>query len=682
MFRNSRNGCGSQGDLHALARALSGEVVGPSTINFPGPGHSRKDRSASVTFDANAPEGFLCHSFAGDDDLALRDFVREKLGRPPWEPPKRQHSAKPNGHAKPRHVATFIYRDAEGAPYLRVDRLEPKSFRQSHWTGDRWKPGKPEGPKIPFLLPELLASGNAVVFVTEGEGKAQRLATLGFIATSASEGAATRNSRHKWPAELNHWFAGRTVYILPDNNARGAEHAQTVAESLHGVAAEVRIVNLPGLGAGEDVADWLDQGGDPGELIEIGRRAPIYEPNDREAEAVADVGDGAGWLDACIKSENGTPLSIFANAMVGMRADPALSEIVAYDEMLRAPVLMRPLEATSGFEPRPVTDTDVSQIQEYLQNGGLTRLTKDMAHQAVDLRAEERAFHPVRDYLTALKWDETKRLRVFFSAYFGAEDSDYTEAIGTMFMVAMVARIFKPGCKSDHLPVLEGPQGVMKSTACTILGGKWFSDALPEISVGKDASMHLRGKWLIEVAEMHAMGRAEAALLKSFISRTAEQYRPSYGRREVFEPRQCVFIGTTNKDTYLRDETGGRRFWPVKTGMIDIEALKRDRDQLFAEAVHLYRQGARWWPDKDFERTHIKPQQEQRYEADCWEETIRNYLDQKSEVLIGQVAHEALGFETGKIGRADQNRIKAVLERLGWKRGERDWKGNTPWVPG
>ena len=188
-------------------------------------------------------------------------------------------------------------------------------------------------------------------------------------------------------------------------------------------------------------------------------------------------------------------------------------------------------------------------------------------------------------------------------------------------------------------------------------------------------SQHLRGKWLIEFSEMHAMGRAEAALLKAFISRTTERYRPSYGHMEVIEPRQCVFVGTTNRETYLRDETGGRRFWPVRVGEIDIDGLRDIRDQLFAEAILLYRDGRRWWPDREFEREHMMPEQAARYEADAWEENIAAYVGGQSQVTVGQVARDALHIEIPRLGTADQRRIAAVLDNLQWKRGKRDYRG-------
>jgi predicted P-loop ATPase len=383
------------------------------------------------------------------------------------------------------------------------------------------------------------------------------------------------------------------------------------------------------------------------------------------------------WLSKCLKGDTGKPLAILANALIGLRAE--MDGTFTYDQMLCAPILMRPMADETEFKPRPLADVDVGLVQERLQHLGLNRIAKDVVHQAVDIVAYEHRFHPVQNYLSTLQWDGISRLSSFLPTYFGAVDTDYERVIGGLFVISMVARILSPGCKADHMLVLEGSQGTLKSTACAILGSPWFSDNLPDVTAGKDVSQHLRGKWLIEVSEMHAMSRAEAAQLKAFITRTDERYRPPYGRHEVIEPRQCVFVGTTNRATYLRDETGGRRFWPVKTGIIDIEAIKRDRDQLFAEAVVRFREGQPWWPDKDFEREHIVPQQAERYESDAWEDAIAAFVRAQSRVTIGQVAREALFIETPRIGTADQRRIAAALELLGWRRLPKNWKGERWW---
>lgn len=385
--------------------------------------------------------------------------------------------------------------------------------------------------------------------------------------------------------------------------------------------------------------------------------------------------EAAPWLAGAITDECGRVRPILANLMIALRSAPEIAEAFAFDEMLRAPLLTRPLPAAQRAEaanygpfPQPVRDPDVSQLQEFLQHAGLPKIGKESTHQAVELRAQERAFHPVRDYLNALSWDRASRIDKWLSYYLGAEPSPYVAAIGQMFLIGMVARIFEPGCKADYMLVLEGEQGIGKSTACSVLAGRWFSDSLPDVVRDKDAAQHIRGKWLIEVAELSAISRAEAEHLKAFISRPVERYRPSYGRMEVIEPRQCLFIGTTNKSTYLRDQSGGRRFWPVKIDRIDIGALRHDRDQLFAEAVQAFRAGAKWWPEDQFEREHMRPEQEARYEADPWEEPIAEHVATLSRVRVSDIARSVLNIEDAKIGTAEQRRITAVLTTLGWNR--------------
>lgn len=415
----------------------------------------------------------------------------------------------------------------------------------------------------------------------------------------------------------------------------------------------------------------------------LDRLAAAGVPTDKPEGAKPEI--GRAWLAECHLSKDQEPISNLANVMMALRQAPELADLFAYDRMECAAMLTAPIpgtDAPASFKPRPVTDGDVNAVQELLQIAGLRRITKETTHQAVDLRASERSYHPVRDYLAALDWDGTPRLAKWLSYYLGAEPSPYTSTIGTMFMVAMVARVFEPGCKGDYMLVLEGPQGIRKSTACAVLGGAWFSDSLPDVTAGKDVAQHLRGKWLIEIAEMHALSKAGNAALKSFLTRQVERYRPTYGRREVTEPRQCVFIGTQNLATYLHDETGGRRYWPVRVSAIDTDALAHDRDQLFAEATHRYRKGERWWPNGEFEAAHIRPQQEERFEGDAWQDVIAGWLSRLAarRTTIAEVAQVCLGVETGRLGTHDQRRIAACLQRLGWSI-RRGAGGARYWAP-
>jgi predicted P-loop ATPase len=389
----------------------------------------------------------------------------------------------------------------------------------------------------------------------------------------------------------------------------------------------------------------------------------------------------AAWLGGCIRDDRGRVIPNLANVLVALRAAPELKDAFAYDQMLSAPILRRALPCAPGSDivtlkpfPRVVRDTDIGQVQEWLQHQEVPKVGIDVVHQAVDQRSQECGYHPVRDYLDGLKWDGVSRLDHWLVEYLGAEPSSYGARIGRMFLVAMVARIFRPGCKADYMLVLEGEQGAGKSRACRVLAGEWFSDDLPDLH-SKDARQHLRGKWLIEVAELAAFRGKAAETLKAFVTRSEERFRPSYGRQEAFEPRQCLFVGTTNLETYLSDETGARRFWPIKVGRIDIDGLAAARDRLFAEAVTAYKIGEPWWPDADFERAHIRPQQEARQDVDVWEDPIADYLKGRQRVTVLEVARSAVLIDAdSKVGRTEQNRIIRIFKSLKWRPGSRSGK--------
>lgn len=251
--------------LAAAANLLGGDVSGGQVL-CPGPGHSAVDRSLSVKFDEGCSEGFLVHSFAGDDPLICRDHVRERLGLPDVRPSHRAHrSGKP--------TAGYVYRDQSGRPFLKVTRwpLRPdgnKVFSQSHWNGNMWNKGGPKGDPIPYKLPELLAAQEAPVFICEGEKDADNLNAWGLIATTNSGGAGN------WHQALDQWFAGRTVYVLADNDEPGRKHAERVAYHLGGKAAQTKVIDLPGLPPKGDVTDWIAAGGKPCELLTLCHSLP------------------------------------------------------------------------------------------------------------------------------------------------------------------------------------------------------------------------------------------------------------------------------------------------------------------------------------------------------------------------------------------------------------------------
>jgi len=317
------------------------------------------------------------------------------------------------------------------------------------------------------------------------------------------------------------------------------------------------------------------------------------------------------------------------------------------------------------------------------------RPTKTAVEDAVQLVADRLEYHPVRDYLRALRWDGVSRLETWLGDYFGADQTAYTSLVGRLWLISAVARVMRPGCVAKYVLVLEGAQDLGKSTAIRRLGAPWVRDTPLDLD-SKDAYTGLRGAWIVELAELDGMNRHETARVKSFLSSPEDRFRPPYGRRDVTVPRQSVFVGTINPDAggrYLKDPTGAVRFWPVACASAEIDALASVRDQLWAEAAAAYAQGARWWPEGAAEHALCRAEQEARAVEDeradlvaAWLETAPALQLRAADGLTpAAIALGALGIPPERLGRAEQTVIGQIMQSLGgwarFRRGPRDARG-------
>jgi len=407
--------------------------------------------------------------------------------------------------------------------------------------------------------------------------------------------------------------------------------------------------------------------------------------------------DRRGWHATLIRTETGAPRAVLANALAALRNAPEWKGLLSFCEFSLGIYAQKP--APWGEVKGEWTDHEDRLTTEWLQHHGI-HVNVEIAGQAAQTVARENSFHPVRNYLSALKWDGIHRLDNWLLTYAGVEapssndDGDrqyeafirYTGAIGSKWMISAVARIFKPGCKADSCLIMEGAQGIGKSTAFRILGVDWFSDELSEIG-SKDASLQTRGAWLIELSELDAMSRADSGKIKAFMSRATDRFRPPYGKRLITSPRQCVFAGSCNLATYLKDESGGRRFWPVKcVERIRLDELARDRDQLWAEAVHRFRSGESWWLDSSALIETATEEQAERFDSDPWQPSIEAWLKDgirsrgrdytTSEEILDSVIQKKRADWT----QADKGRVARCLKALhyerfkGGPRNAREWR--------
>jgi predicted P-loop ATPase len=390
------------------------------------------------------------------------------------------------------------------------------------------------------------------------------------------------------------------------------------------------------------------------------------------------------WTNGLMKSARGVIHGSLANACHALRCAPELQGMTAYDTFALKTVLVSPppWDIAHNFTQRPWSQHDDLLMAEHLQRIGVP-LNPPTAAQAVELVAREQSFHPVLDYLDSLQWDGKLRLDHWLSDYIGADETPFSHSAGRAALIGAVARVRTPGCKLDTVPIIEGAQGLGKSSAARVLFDPWFSDELADLG-SKDAAMQTQGAWLIEISELDAMSRGEVSRIKAFVSRTTDRFRPPYGSRVIESPRSCVFWGTTNSDVYLKDETGGRRFWPIKAGKIDLAGLNAARDQLWAEADRLFHAGALWWIVNPEAARIAEGEQTARYQGDPWDGAIADHLRTVADVSIDEILRDVLHLDIGRWTQVDMNRVARCLKARGLVRTQvrtgdkRAWRYRKP----
>lgn len=367
------------------------------------------------------------------------------------------------------------------------------------------------------------------------------------------------------------------------------------------------------------------------------------------------------------------------NILAALRNAPELKGLVRFNAMALEVEFTREPPWRNLENGNRWGETDDTHLIAWLQQRELKVRNRGAAADCVAAVAQESPYHPLREYLNSLTWDESWRLEGWLAKYLGATgDPRYLAAVGRRWLISAVARIMQPGCQVDHVLVLEGAQGLRKTEAARVLAVRpdWFVGELGTIGT-KDALQQLVGRWIIEIAELKAIKSSEIEAVKSYLTQRHDTFRPPYGRRTAQFPRQCVFIGTTNETDYLRDRTGNRRYWPVKCARIDLAALERDRDQLWAEAVREYRAGEQWHLTEE-ESALATGQQSERVQITQTEEDVVTYLAAqrsagKAELTVRDVLVYGLGLQPDKPGYAESARrlgaaVAEAMDAAGWRK--------------
>lgn len=506
---------------------------------------------------------------------------------------------------------------------------------------------------------QILTDPEIKVYITEGELKAAAATKRGYPTIGLGGVWNFKSKRYdiKFLKELDRVvWTGREVVIIYDSDLRDKPDVQRAKQVLANELIERGAIVFT-----IDIESPSDK--------KVGLDDLLLTVTNAEFDVILEDAYQMeyGW-QLMYQSKDGKPFATVRNAEVAFSLSPPFDNLIYWDDFRKTEMLTRPMlgKMPRRKYPRPIEDVDYGLALSWLQDfegGCITKASPQMVHTAMTNVAIEDIRHPIIDYLDGLHWDGTPRLSTWLSHAFGVDRTPYTEAVARYFFMGMVARVRDPGCQLDYMLVIEGDQGLRKSTICRELAGgeDFFATMTHEKDVTR-VSQLLRGKWVIEVDELSAIKRSDIEEIKGFVTRRNEKYIAKYARKQSDEARSCVFIGTTNEFEYLRD-VDNRRFWPVRAIKDDIEWLRQNRDQLFAEADHLVSNGEQYYPERDFEKLYFKPEQDARRVFDDVPLAVSEFAELKAIEWARETGRPYSEFEV--VPRDIVNSPKFIEERMG-----------------
>lgn len=607
----------------------------------------------------------------------------------------------------------YTYKSSAGAVLFYICRVNTetgKNFFPFSWNGTKWVNKQWPEPRPLYGLEYLKPEGPILIVEGEKAADAARILAKDRIYSVISwPGGANAYAKANWQRIKN-----RDVVMWPDadpinpktNRREGTHVMEQIAAILQTKTNTIKIIDVTDLSDKSDAADFTGNWTAFREWAVA--RSRVYTPpkpesaksktrkdqdnlNEQVREANAVIVDvnfddvqinTARDLMALIpKRVNVFDLEPESEKRVNCPVKTAMNvvtvleklgwnDLVWWDDFYQT--YLTRWGVKRGQYPRRWEDRDTTNLMIALQGSLFKKgLHKSSVLDAFESFTSSRRRDEPKDWMLTLKWDETPRVKDFFVRVMATERTEFVDAVSKNFWVSLAARTLDPGCKADEMVVIEGIQGSFKSSALQLIGQRWFSELTVSPGRYEDFVTAIQGKLLIEIPELDAFRKAEVEAIKAALSMRVDDARRKYGRMNIQSPRRCIFAGTTNEEEYLKDPTGGRRFWPIKTGLIDLEYIAKYRDQLFAEAVHLYQTRHNWY---EVPWLLAKEEQDSRRIKDPWEEAIiewaRNKLKLYSAapgVRVDDAINECLEIPLGRVEAHHKRRVSAILRSNGYE---------------